>query len=79
MTYDHKKRDFTVLWEGPCAYVVRTRYCYEIEDCYEIMVFSSNCVTHQSAGITYDGEKAESICRRLNAYPRKTRSSYGLL
>lgn len=63
----------TVLWEGPCAYVVKTR------ECYEVIVFSTNCVTHKPAGITESGDRAESVCRRLNAYPRQTRHAYGLL
>lgn len=62
-----------ILWEGPCAYVRNTR------ECYEIIVFSTNCVTHKPAGITDDGARAESICRRLNAYPRQTRQFHGLL
>lgn len=66
-------KESVILWEGECAYVIRTR------ECYEIIVFSSNHVTHKPAGITDDGAKAESICRRLNAYPRQTRHAYGLL
>lgn len=62
-----------ILWEGECAYVVHFR------ECYEIIVFSSNHVAHKPAGITDDGARAESICRRLNAYPRQTRNAYGLL
>jgi hypothetical protein len=63
----------TILWEGPCAYVIRTR------ECYEVIVFSTNCVNHVAAGKTDDGARAESICRRLNAYPRQTRQFHGLL
>ena len=62
-----------ILWEGPCAYVVNTR------ECYEILVYSTNCVVHKPAGITDDAARAESVCRRLNAYPNQTRRAYGLL
>ena len=65
--------DQSILWEGPCAYVLRTR------DCYEIIVHSTNCVTHKPAGITEHADRAESTCRRLNAYPRQTRQAFGLL
>ena len=75
MATHHKRtaRDQVILWEGPCAYVVRTG------ECYEILVHSSNCVTHKPAGITEHADRAESISRRLNAYPRQTRAAYGLL
>jgi hypothetical protein len=63
----------SILWEGPCAYVVRTG------ECYEIIVYSSNCVTHKPAGITEHSDRAESTCRRLNAYPRQTRQAFGVL
>jgi hypothetical protein len=62
-----------LLWEGPCAYVIRTG------DCYEVIVYSSNCVTHKAAGITEHADRAESTCRRLNAYPLQTRHAFGLL
>lgn len=62
-----------ILWEGPCAYVIRTG------ECYEIIVHSTNYVTHKPAGIIDDGARAESICRRLNAYPRQTRQHFSLL
>lgn len=62
-----------ILWEGACAYVVKTG------ECHEIIVHSSNYVTHKPAGITDDAARAESICRRLNAYPRQTRAAFGLL
>lgn len=62
-----------ILWEGPAAYVRNTR------ECYEIIVYSTNCVVHVPAGITDDAARAESVCRRLNAYPRQTRHAYGLL
>lgn len=62
-----------ILWEGPCSYVIRTG------ECHEIMVYSSNCVTHKPAGITEHADRAESTCRRLNAYPRQTRQAFGLL
>jgi hypothetical protein len=63
----------TILWEGACAYAVRQG------ERYEIRVFSSNSVQHVKAGETDDGARAESICRRLNAYPRQTRAYFGLL
>ncbi len=67
-------KDEGFIWcEGECAYV-RT-----VRDCNEIIVFSTNCVNHRSAGQTDDSARAESICRRLNAYPRQTRAAYGLL
>lgn len=71
----HLKRspEEIILWEGPCAYVIRTR------ECYEIIVYSSNCVTHKPAGKTDSGARAESVCHRLNAYPRQTRHAHGLL
>lgn len=62
-----------ILWEGPCAYVVQTGSCYEV------IVYSSNCVTHKPAGITEHAERAERTCRGLNAYPRQTRATHGLL
>lgn len=62
-----------ILWEGPCAYVVKTG------DCHEIIVHSTNYVTHKPAGITEHADRAESICRRLNAYPRQTRAAFNLL
>lgn len=67
------KAEQVILWEGPCAYVRVTRGCHEI------IVYSSNCVVHVPAGTTDDGARAESVCRRLNAYPRQTRQAYGLL
>lgn len=71
--YQHNAPDQIILWEGECAYVVRTG------DCYEIIVHSSNCVTHKPAGMTEHADRAESVCRRLNAYPRQTRHAFGLL
>jgi hypothetical protein len=65
--------DAIILWEGPCAYVRRVR------ECYEIIVYSTNSVVHKPAGMTDDGARAESVCRRLNAYPRQTRAAHGLL
>ena len=67
------KNEAVILWEGPCAYVRKVR------ECYEIIVYSTNSVTHKSAGITDDGARAEQICRRLNAYPRQTRHFHGVL
>jgi hypothetical protein len=69
----HVKPEPVILWEGPCAYVVRTR------ECYEIIVHSSNYVTHKPAGITDDAARAERVVKGLNAYPRQTRQAYGLL
>ena len=66
-------KDQIILWEGPCAYVVKTG------DRYEIIVHSTNCVTHLSVGIVDDAARAESICRRLNAYPKQTRHAFKLL
>lgn len=75
MAIQHLKRhpEETIFWEGPVAYVIKTRKCFEI------IVYSSNCVTHKPAGITDDAKKAERVCRRLNAYPRQTRQAHGLL
>lgn len=67
-------REPVILWEGSCAYAVRQR-----DDRYEIRVFSSNSVTHVVAGEVATGDRAESICRRLNAYPSNTRRFHGLL
>lgn len=71
----HLKRNAeeVILWEGPCAYVVKTR------ECYEVIVYSTNCVSHVPAGVTDDATRAERTCRRLNAYPRQTRQAHGLL
>ena len=71
----HLKRhaEEVILWEGPCAYVIRTR------DCYEVIVYSTNCVRHVAAGKTDAADRAESTCRRLNSYPRQTRHAHGLL
>jgi hypothetical protein len=62
-----------ILWEGPCAYVLR------IGQCHHVIVHSSNYVTHKPAGITEHADRAESTCRRLNAYPRQTRQAFGVL
>lgn len=62
-----------ILWEGPCAYVVKTG------ECHEIIVHSTNCVTHKPAGITDDAEKARRTVDGLNRYPRQTRAAFGLL
>jgi hypothetical protein len=66
-------RDQIILWEGPCAYVVKTG------ECHEIIVHSSNYVTHKPAGITASPGQAARICRSLNAYPKQTRDAFGLL
>lgn len=68
-----RMKNSTILWEGECAYVCRTG------ECYEIMVYSTNSVNHRPAGITDNAARAESTCKRLNAYPRHTRQSYGLI
>lgn len=62
-----------ILFEGPCAYAVKTRAGYEIR------VHSSNYTTHMVAGSAEDAVKAETTCKRLNAYPRQTRAFHGLL
>jgi len=61
------------LWEGPCAYAART------ETGYDIIVYSTNCVQHHSVGEVASSDRAEQITRRLNAYPRQTRSAFNLL
>lgn len=73
MTRDQVAKEQIILWEGPCAYVRKTR------ECYEIIVFSTNCVTHKLAGTTQNADRAEQVCRRLNAYPRQARQFHGLL
>lgn len=67
-------REELILWEGPVAYVRRIR-----DDHYKIMVFSTNHVEHIVAGTTNDSARAESVCRRLNAYPRQTRKAFNLI
>lgn len=71
--YKRTAANQVILFEGPCAYVVKTG------ECHEIIMHSSNYVTHKPAGITEDCARAERVCRRLNAYPRQTRQAYGLL
>lgn len=66
-------RDVEILFEGPCAYAVRTPGGYEVR------VFSTNAVQHVSAGTAPDLGRAERTCARLNAYPRQTREFHGLL
>lgn len=66
-------REPVILWEGACAYAVREGARYAIR------AHSSNYVQHVAAGETDDAARAESVCRRLNAYPRQTRAAYGLL
>lgn len=63
----------TILFEGPCAYVLR------IGSCHHVIVHSSNHVTHKPAGMTEHADRAEKTCKDLNAYPRQTRQAYGLL
>jgi hypothetical protein len=71
--YCSHKAESEILFEGPCAYVLVTG------ECHEILVHSSNYVTHKPAGMTDDRAKAERVCKCLNAYPRQTRAAYGLL
>lgn len=71
--YKRNAADQTILWEGPCAYVIRTK------DCYEVIVHSTNYVTHKPAGITEHAERAKKTCDGLNAYPRQTRQAFDLL
>lgn len=73
MQYKRNAPNQTILWEGPCAYVVKTGGCYEV------IVYSTNCVTHRPAGITEHADRAESTCKRLNAYPNQTRTAFDLL
>lgn len=66
-------REPIILWEGDCAYVERRGAEYDV------VVFSTNCVTHAVVRTLREGDRAEQICRRLNAYPANTRRSFGLL
>jgi hypothetical protein len=66
-------RDPTILFGGACAYALRSKGGYEVR------VYSSNGVQHVAAGEAPDAERAERVCRRLNAYPRQTRAYHGLL
>ena len=61
------------LFEGPCAYAVKAKSGYEV------IIYSTNCVEHVSAGITPNLELAEIRCRRANAYPAQWRKFYKLL
>ena len=61
------------LYEGPCAYAVPAKAGYDV------IVYSSNAVQHIRAGTVPDAARAERLCRRLNAYPRQSRQSHGLL
>jgi hypothetical protein len=61
------------LYEGPCAYAVPAKAGFDV------IVYSSNSVQHVSAGTVPDAARAERLCRRLNAYPRQSRQSHGLL
>ena len=70
---DTRKEPFEILWEGPCAYVVKTG------ECYEVMIHSTNHVVHVPAGMTDDADRAERACKGLNAYPRQARERYNLL
>ncbi len=68
------KSEPNILYEGPCAYAV----C-KARDVYDIMVYSSNSVTHVLAGVATSEAQAERVTRRLNAYPRQTRQAHGLM
>jgi hypothetical protein len=61
------------LYEGPCAYAVPANTGFDV------IVYSSNFVQHIRAGTVPDEARAERLCRRLNAYPRQSRQSHGLL
>ncbi len=65
--------DPIILFEGPCAYVVKTGACYGV------MVHSSNYSTHKPAGITENEERAKRTCDGLNRYPRQTPQGFDLL
>lgn len=62
-----------ILYKGPCCYAVRGR-----DGLYDVVVHSTNYVTHVTAASGIGGDRAEQICRRLNAYERITRRAYGL-
>lgn len=68
-------REDLILWEGPCAYATKTGAGYGV------YVFSTNSVTHVLAGTVApdNADRAETLVRRLNAYPDKTRKFHGLL
>lgn len=61
------------LYEGPCCYAVANR-----DGTCDVVVYSSNCVTHLTIG-TIAADRAEIMCRRMNAYPNNTRRAYELL
>lgn len=65
-------KESRIIHEGPCAYVIQTR------ECYEVIVYSVSCVTHKAAGKTDDRERAIRTCDGLNRYPLQTRKTYGL-
>ena len=56
-----------ILWEGACAYTVRNG-----DDDYDIMIHSSNHVVHILVKNVKEGDRAEQITRRLNAYAFNT-------
>jgi hypothetical protein len=62
-----------MLYEGACCYAVANR-----DGTCDVVVFSSSCVTHKTIG-TLPGDRAEILCRRMNAYPVNTRRAYELL
>lgn len=62
-----------VLWEGSCTYAVANR-----DGTCDVVVYSTNCVTHLKIG-TLPSDRAEILCRRMNAYPANTRRAYELL
>ena len=69
-------REPNILWEGPACYAVR-----EPSGEYSIRVCSSNYVQHVEIRrhLASEGDRVETTCRRLNAYPQKTRASFGML
>lgn len=63
----------SILWEGLCSYAVKHGSDFDI------VVYSSNSAIHTVVHTLADSVRAERVCRRLNAYPRQTRDSFGLL
>jgi len=66
-------KESRIVHEGPCAYVIQTG------ECFEVIVFSTSCVTHKPAGMTADQARAFRTCDGLNRYPLQTRKAFGLL
>jgi hypothetical protein len=63
-----------ILYEGPCAYAVPNG-----NGTCDIVVYSSNSVTHITVSKNTPSDRAEIITRRFNGYPLQTRGAYGLL